>query len=79
MLQTKHNWFRKQLQPKSQNRYFHTPAAYSLLLQKQDWLITTQFMVEGHIYIARDLHTMAPCSQERVYGRQFVVQWINCK
>ena len=34
MLQTKDKGFLKQLQPKSQNRHFHTPAANSVLLQK---------------------------------------------
>ena len=49
MLQTKDKWFLKQLQPKSQNQQFHTPAANSLLLQKWTWHITTHFVVEGHI------------------------------
>ena len=50
MLQIKDKWFLKQSQPKSQNRYFHTPAANSLLLQKEAWNITTHFVVEGHIF-----------------------------
>ena len=33
MLQTKYERFPKQLQTKSQNRHFHTPAVNSLLLQ----------------------------------------------
>ena len=49
MLRTKDKLFFKQLQSKSQNRHFHTPAANSLLLQKQVWHIKTHFVVEGHI------------------------------
>ena len=43
-------WFLKQLELKSQNRHFHTPAVKSLLLQKYAYHITTHFSVEGHIY-----------------------------
>ena len=53
MLQDKEKLFLKQLQPKSQNRHFHTPAANSLLLQKQAWHITSHLVVEVDICFKR--------------------------
>ena len=57
-LQTKDKSFLKQLQPKSPNGHFHTPAANSLLLQKNTWHITTHFVVEGHIYAVSQLNDL---------------------
>ena len=59
MLQTKDKWFLNQLQPKSQNRHFHTPAENSLLMQKQAWHMTTHFVVEGHKWTDRLTHRIS--------------------
>ena len=73
----------KQLQPKYQNRHFHTPAANSLLLQKEAWHITTHFVVEGHKYdYLQELQDYRPLWYEcatTLAMCDFVLESVKCR